>query len=168
MPPWLLVDTQPDALDTGVTRDTPVTGVTRDTRIPMGTGKENDAPGVVRVDRRQQASSFHPAARRVRAVRRERTVRRERKCARCCTAQAAFEDGRADRRSLRGRGADLDAGSGAVAGRRPGRAVPAAQDRPETGAPEPGQKESLKLSRPGFLPAAGLRSGCTGRRYSKR
>ena len=45
MPPWLLVDTQPDTLDTGVTRDTPVTGVTRDTRIPMGTGKENDAPG---------------------------------------------------------------------------------------------------------------------------
>ena len=45
MPPWLLVDTQPDTLDTGVTRDTPVTGVTRDTRIPMGTGKENDAQG---------------------------------------------------------------------------------------------------------------------------
>ena len=48
MPPWLLVDTQPDTLDTGVTRDTPVTGVTRDTRIPMGTGKENDAPGAAR------------------------------------------------------------------------------------------------------------------------
>lgn len=47
MPPWLLVDTQPDTLDTGVTRDTPVTGVTRNTRIPMGTGKENDAPGPV-------------------------------------------------------------------------------------------------------------------------
>ena len=45
MPPWLLVDTQPDTLDTRVTRDTPVTCVTRDTRIPMGTGKENDAPG---------------------------------------------------------------------------------------------------------------------------
>ena len=44
MPPWLLVDTQPDTLDTRVTRDTPVTCVTRDTRIPMGTGKENDAP----------------------------------------------------------------------------------------------------------------------------
>ena len=45
MPPWLLVDTQPDTLDAGVTRDTPVTCVTRDTRMPMGTGKENDAPG---------------------------------------------------------------------------------------------------------------------------
>ena len=44
MPPWLLVDTQPDTLDTRVTRDTPVTCVTRDTRMPMGTGKENDAP----------------------------------------------------------------------------------------------------------------------------
>ena len=51
MPPWLLVDTQPDTLDTGVTRDTPVTGVTRDTRIPMGTGKENDAPGSTRAKR---------------------------------------------------------------------------------------------------------------------
>ena len=49
MPPWLLVDTQPDTLDTRVTRDTPVTCVTRDTRIPMGTGKENDAPGAPNV-----------------------------------------------------------------------------------------------------------------------
>ena len=45
MPPWLLVDTQPDTLDTRVIRDTPFTCVTRDTRMPMGTGKENDAPG---------------------------------------------------------------------------------------------------------------------------
>ena len=49
MPPWLLVDTQPDTLDTRVTRDTPVTCVTRDTRMPMGTGKENDAPGPKRL-----------------------------------------------------------------------------------------------------------------------
>ena len=37
-----------DALDTRVTRDTPVTCVTRDTRIPMGTGKENGAPALCR------------------------------------------------------------------------------------------------------------------------
>ena len=47
MPPWLLVDTQPDTLDTRVTRDTPGTCATRDARIPMGAGKENDAPGLV-------------------------------------------------------------------------------------------------------------------------
>jgi len=47
MPPWLLVDTQPDTLDARVTRDAPVTCVTRDTRMPMGTGKENGAPGLL-------------------------------------------------------------------------------------------------------------------------
>ena len=58
MPPWLLVDTQPDTLDTRVTRDTPVTCVTRDTRIPMGTGKENDAPG--RPTKAPTKTAMHP------------------------------------------------------------------------------------------------------------
>ena len=46
-PPWLLVDTQPDTLDTRVTRDTPVTCVTRDTRISMpGLVKKTTPPAL--------------------------------------------------------------------------------------------------------------------------